>query len=446
MKIVIAGAGEVGVHLARLLADQSQDIILLDQDKSRLKYAESHTDVLIHKGDATSVKVLEEAGVNQCDLLIAATDSETTNLTVAILGKRLGAQKTIARIANTELINNYDKLGLDTLGVDSLISPEQLAAEEIEFLVKQSAFTDAFQFEKGKLNLIGIHLGDKAPIIEKTIRQAADLNPKLNFMAVALHRDGETIIPRGDTMIKKGDDCYFIAQKEGINPVLNLTGNTSISFKNVMVLGGSKIGIKTCQALCKDYNVKLVEQNKEKAFELADELQNVLVINGDCRDVELLEEENIEQMGVFIAVTGNSETNIMSCLVAKAHGVPKTIALVENMEYIHLSKNVGIDVFLNKKLIAASSIFQHVRAGNVICSTMLRSLNAEIYDYEVMPGSKITKKPIRELHFPKTAVIGGAVRNGKTLITMGSFKAEPHDKLIVFCLPGSAKKVETFFK
>ncbi len=446
MKIIIAGAGEVGVHLAKLLANESLDIILMDLNKQRLKYAESHTDVLIYRGDATSVSALEEAGVKDADLLIAATDSETTNITVSILGKRLGAKKTISRIANTELIRNYDKLKFDSLGIDSLISPEKLAVDEIEFLVKQSAFTDAFQFEKGKLNLIGIHLGDNAPIIEKTIREAADLNPSLNFMAVALYRNGETIIPRGDTLIKKGDDCYFIAQKEGIQPVLNLTGNKNVSFKNVMILGGSKIGEKTARALSKDHNVKLVEQNKEKAFELADHLKNVLVINGDCRDVELLEEENIEQMGVFIAVTGNSETNIMSCLVAKAHGVPKTIALVENMEYIHLSKTVGIDVFINKKIIAASSIFQHVRKGNVISSTMLRGLNAEIYDYEVMPGSKITKKPIRELNFPKTAVIGGAVRNGSTLITMGDFKAEPHDKLIVFCLPGSVKKVEAFFK
>ncbi len=446
MKIIIAGAGEIGAHLARLLANQEQDIILIDQNKSRLKYAETHTDVIVACGDATSVSILEEVGIKNCDLLIAATDSEATNLTVAILGKKLGAKKTIARIANTELINNYDKLELKSLGIDSLISPEKLASEEIAFLVKQSAFTDAFQFEKGKLNLIGIHLGNDAPIIDKTIQEAADLNPLLNFMAVALHRNGETIIPRGNTKILQGDDCYFIAQKEGINRVLNLTGNQSISFNNVMVLGGSKIGIKTCQNLCKDYNIKLIEQNREKAFELADQLSNVLVIHGDARDVELLQEENIDQMGVFIAVTGNSETNIMSCLVAKAHGVRKTIALVENMEYIHLSKTVGIDVFLNKKLIAASSIFQYVRKGNVISSTMLRGINAEIYDYEVMPKSKITRKPLRDLKFPKKAVVGGAVRNGETLITMGDYQAQVGDKLIVFCLPESIKKVEAFFK
>ncbi|UTW62613.1 Trk system potassium transporter TrkA [bacterium SCSIO 12741] len=446
MKIVIAGAGEVGVHLARLLADQSQDIILIDMDKRRLRYAESHTDVLIHRGDATSVTVMEEAHVNTCDLLIAATDSETTNITVAILGKKLGAKKTIARITNTEWIKNYDRLGLASLGVDSLISPEQLASEEIEYLVRQSAFTDAFQFEQGKLNLIGIHMGDGAPIINKTIRQAADMNPHLNFMAIAIHRNNETIIPRGDTLIQKGDDCYFISQREGISRVLNLTGNECRNLKHVMILGGSKIAEKTARALCRDYKVKLVESNKDRAMELAESLQGVLVINGDGRDVELLEEENIEQMGVFIAVTGNSETNIMSCLVAKAHGVSKTIALVENMEYLHLSKNVGIDVFINKKLTAASNIFKYVRKGNVVSSTMLRGIDSEILEFDVKAGSKITKKPIRDLRFPKSAVIGGAVRNGKTLITMGDFQAQASDKLVVFCLPGSVSKVETFFK
>lgn len=446
MKIVIAGAGEVGTHLAKLLSDEHQDIILIDLDKQKLKWAESHTDTLILRGDATSITVLEDARVSSCDLLITATDSETTNMLVAMMGKQLGAKKTIARISNTEHIRNYERLSLEKLGLDSLISPEKLAVEEIVFLVKQSAFTDAFEFEGGKLSLIGIHMGQNAPIINKTIRQAADLNPHLNFMSIAIHRDDETIIPRGDTLIKEGDDCYFIAQKEGINRVLSLTGNETVDFRNVMILGGSTIGIKTAQSLCKEYKVKLIESNKEKAFELADELEKVLVINGDGRDVELLEEESIEEMGVFIAVTGDSETNIMSCLVAKAHGVYKTIALVENMEYIHLSKTVGIDAFINKKLLAASNIFQYIRKGKVVSSTLVRGLDSEILEYEVKAGSKITKKPIRQLSFPHSAVIGGAIRDGKAMITMGDFQARENDKLIVFCLPGAAPKIEPFFK
>ncbi|MCB0480658.1 MAG: Trk system potassium transporter TrkA [Flavobacteriales bacterium] len=446
MKIVIAGAGEVGIHLAKLLSDEHQDITLIDLNKQKLKYAESHTDVMILRGDATSVAILDEARIQHCDLLITATDSETTNMLVAMLGKKLGAKRTIARISNTEHIKNYGRLGLENLGLDSLISPEKLAVEEIAFLVKQSAFTDAFEFEGGKLSLIGIQMGKDAPILNKTIKQAADLNPDLNFMLIAINRMNVTIIPRGDTLINEGDDCYFIAQKHGIKRLLTLTGNETVDFRNVMILGGSTIGVKTAKALCKEYKVKLIESDKEKAFELADELENVLVIKGDGRDAELLQEENIDQMGVFIAVTGNSETNIMSCLVAKAHGVYKTIALVENMEYIHLSKSVGIDAFINKKLIAASNIYQYIRKGKVVNSTMIRGLDSQILEYEVKAGSKITKKPIYKLGFPHSAVIGGAIRNGKALITKGDFQAEADDKVIVFCLPGAAQKVESFFK
>ncbi|MCB0482933.1 MAG: Trk system potassium transporter TrkA [Flavobacteriales bacterium] len=445
MKIIIAGAGEVGVHLAKLLSGQSQDIILIDTDKKRLKYAEQHTDVLVYRGNAASMQVLLDAKADSSDLLIAATESESTNFMVSILAKRLGTKKCVARITNPELINNYDKLQLKELGLDAIISPEQLAAEEIAYLVRQSAFTDAFQFEKGILNLIGIHLGDDAPIVNKTIRQAADMNPHLNFITIALYRNGETIIPRADTLIKKGDDCYFIAQTEGIPRVLSLTGNESVEFKNVMILGGSRIGVKAAKMLCRDYKIKLIEKDKEKAFELADQLENVMVLNADGRDAEFLEEENIDQMGVFIAVTGDSETNIMSCLVAKSHGVKKTIALVENMEYLHLSRSIGIDVFLNKKLLAASTIFRYVRKGNVLSSTLIRGLNAEILEFEVKPGTPITRRTLRDMKFPKDAVIGGAIRKGKPMITMGDFQAQAFDKLIVFCLPGSIAEVERFF-
>jgi trk system potassium uptake protein TrkA len=391
------------------------------------------------------MQVLLDAKADSADLVISATESEATNMMISILAKRLGAKKCVARISNPELIKNYDKLNLKELGLDAVISPEQLAADEIEYLVRHSAFTEAFQFEKGILNLIAIHLGDHAPIVDKTIKQAADMNPHLDFITIALRRHEETIIPRGETLIKRGDDCFFIAQPDGIPRVLALTGNESVEFKNVMILGGSRIGVKAAKMLCKEYKIKLIEKDKEKAFELADQLENVLVLNADGRDAEFLEEENIQDMGVFIAVTGDSETNIMSCLVAKSHGVKKAIALVENMEYLHLSKSIGIDVFLNKKLLAASAIFRHVRKGNVLSSTIIRGLNAEILEFEVRPGTPITKSPLRELKFPKDAVIGGAIRKGKALITMGDFQAQAFDKLVVFCLPGSVQEVEKFF-
>jgi len=447
MKIVIAGAGEVGLHLGRLLSDQAQDIVLIDCDQKRLQYAESHIDVIVNKGDATSVAVLKQANVPNCDLFIAATAIETTNITSALMSKKLGATKVIARISNNELLQECEQLDFKGLGIDAMFSPEQLASVEIEHLIRRNALTDAFEFEKGKLSLVGIALAENAPIANKTIREAANMSGDLQYMAIALRRasDGSTVIPRGDTKVLPKDYCYFISQNEGLEKIYKLTGNSVVKYKNVMILGASKIGVSTAKELSKDYNVKLIESNRDKGTEVAEKFSNVLVIHGDGRDSELLEEENIDNMDVFVAVTGSSETNIMACLVAKSHGVKKTVALVENMEYIHLSQKIGINTFINKKQIAASTIYRYVRRGNVLNSATLRGMEAEILEYEAKAGSRITQKTIKDLKFPKSAVIGGALRGDQALITMGDFQAQPGDKLVVFCLPEAVKKVESFF-
>ena len=340
MKIIIAGAGEVGFHLAKLLSYESQDITLIDTDKESLVYADNHLDIRVMKGDATSISLLKEAQVQNSDLVIGVTSSETTNITLCMLAKQLGSKRTIARISNTEFIHNKDIIRFSELGIDELISPEQLAAEEIQLLLNKSAFNDTHEFEGGALIMVGVTLQKTAPFIGKTVKEAAHIFPELHFMPIALKRSGTqfTVIPRGDTVFKEGDQVYFIITKEGVDELYKLTGKKKEEIKNVMILGGSKVGFKTARDLCeKKFNVKLIEKNKEKAFDLADDLPNALVINGDGRNVELLEEESLDSMDAFIAVTGNSETNIMSCLVAKSKNIKKTIALVENMDYFQLS-------------------------------------------------------------------------------------------------------------
>jgi trk system potassium uptake protein TrkA len=446
MRIIIAGAGEVGVHLARMMTKEAQDIVIIDRDKERLQYIEGHIDVITIKGDASSLKVMDDANVDKADLLIAATGSETSNFTIAVLGKKFGAKKTIARITNTNILKYNDRVDIKSLGIDAYISTEDLASQEIERLIEHSAFTDSFEFEGGKLRLLGINLGESSKIINKSIMETASLNPKLSFMPVAIQREGDTLIPRGSTMLLKGDHVYFVAQESGGDEVVALTGKQHINIKNIMILGGGNIGIKTSIALEGRYNIKLIEQDKEKCFELADLLPKAMIINGDGRNVELLEEESIDNMDAFIAVTGNSETNIMSCLVAKTHGVKKTIALVENMDYIHLSQQIGIDTLINKKLLAVSEIFKFLRKGKVISIANLHGVDAEILEFEVNFGSKITQKPIRDLDFPKEAIIGGVVRDGNGYMTMGDFQFQPHDRVVVFALPEAINTVESFFK
>ena len=447
MRIIIAGAGEVGFHLAKLLSYESQNITLIDTVKESLAYADTHLDIRVLKGDATSAAILQDAQVDKSDLVIGVTSSETTNLILCMLAKQLGCKKTIARISNTEFKNNKD-IDFKKLGIDELISPEELAATEIQLLLNKSAFNDTYDFEKGALIMVGVSLPKTAPFVGKMVKEAARIFPELHFMPIALQRTGTqyTLIPRGDTVFQEDDQVYFITAKEGVEELYKLTGMVKKEIKNVMILGGSKVGYKTARDLCsKKFNVKLIESNKEKAFDLADELPNALIINGDGRNVELLEEESLESMDAFIAVTGNSETNIMSCLVAKSKHIKKTIALVENMDYFQLSHSIGIDTLINKKLLAANNIFRYIRRGEVVALTRLNNLNAEILEFIVKPESAVNGKIIKELDFPRDATIGGVVKDGVGIIALGDFKISHGDRVVVCCLPSAIPKIEKMF-
>ena len=448
MKIIIAGAGEVGFHLAKLLSYESQEITLIDINKESLVYADNHLDIKVIKGDATSISILKDARVDNSDLFIAVTASETTNITACVIAKQLGAKRTIARISNTEFLIHKDEVGFSKLGIDELISPEALAASEMELLLNQSAFNDSYEFEEGALTMVGMNLSSTASFIGKNVKEAAQQFSEIHFVPIAIQRYGTqfTIIPRGHTKFERGDNVVFITSEGGAEELCKLTGKVNTVIKNVMILGGSKIGYKAARDLGnKNFNVKLVEKNKETAFELADELPQVLVISGDGRNVDLLEEENISDMDAFISVTGNSETNIMSCLVAKSKGVGKTIALVENMDYFELSQSIGIDTLINKKLLAANNIFRYIRKGEVVAMTKLNNMNAELLEFVVNGTSNICNKIIKEVDFPRSAIIGGVIRNGEGLIALGDFQIREGDRVVVCCLPRSIKKVEKLF-
>lgn len=446
MRIIIAGAGDLGFHLAKLLAYEEQDIILIDQDSAVLEYASNHLDVHTIRGSSTSIRILEEANVAKADLLIAVTSIEDTNITTAIIGKSLGAKKTVARISNIEFLQQREKLDLKTIGIDEIISPESLAAREIKRLLKESALTDTFEFEKGILSLVGITVDENSELKDKTLTETAYLNPDHNFTTIAILRDNNTIIPHGENKFQLNDHAYFIAEPTGIERVMSLAGKERIEIKNIMILGGSKVGINTARQLSKKYNIKMIEQDKEKCFTLADELPDTMIINGDGRDIELLKEEGIDRIDAFIAVTGNSETNIISSLVAKNNGVGKTIAAVENMDYIHLSQSIGVDTLINKKLIAANFIFRYIRKGQVLNLTSIHGVDAEILEFEVHPESKILQNELRNLNFPKTAIIGGVIRKGAGHTVRGSFHFQPKDRVVVLSKSECIHRVESFFK
>lgn len=446
MKIIIAGAGEVGYHLAKLLTKESHSIVLIDTRAKILNRAEGEMDLMTIHGNAYSMSILDKARVTDADLLIAVTSSETTNLTIATIGKQLGAKKTIARVNNSEFLKLKDRLDLKSLGIDVIISPEELASKEIIRLLRRSSFSDAFDFEFGKLTLLGVFLSEGSKLVNKSINECkVCTDHNRTFKTIAIERNGEAIIPDEDLRYQLHDHVFFMCLPAGVEQIRELSGKTKLEVKNVMVLGGGNVGFSTAKKLSRRKNVKLIESDTERCNELADALPDTLVINDDGHDVHLLEDENISEMDAFIAVTGNSETNIMSCLVAKNHGVKKTIAMVENMDYINLSQTIGIDTLINKKLIAANNIFRYVRQAEIINIAGIHGLDAEVIEIHVSENSKATKSQISDIPLPADATIGGIIRKNEAWIANPNFKIQAGDKVVVFALPSSIKKTLEIF-
>jgi trk system potassium uptake protein TrkA len=448
MKIIIAGAGEVGFHLAKLLSYESQEIVLIDNNKENLKYAENHLDIRTINGNALSLSLLKNADVKSSDLFIGVTSQESLNITLCALAKQLGCKRTIARISNIEFILSKEEVSFKEIGVDELISPEELAANEIKQLLDQSAFFNNHKFDDGALTLIGTTLEAEAAFVGKTVKEAASVFQDIHFMPIAIQRKGTqfSVIPRGDSVFEEGDDVFFITLKEGVEEIYKLTGKKKTPIKNVMILGGGKISYNTAKKLSENkIRVSVIEINKEKAIQLADKLPEVMIIHGDGRNIELLEEENLNSMDAFISVTGNSETNIMSCLMANSKNINKTIALVENMDYFKLSHSIGVDNLINKKLLAANTIFRYIRRGEVVDITTLNNLDAEIFEFVVKKTSKVANSKIKDLDFPRSAIIGGVIKEGKGIIALGNYTILPDDRVVVCCLPEALEKVESLF-
>ena len=446
MKIIIAGAGDVGSHLAKLLSSESHDIYLIDKNEERLNSISSQFDVFTILGDAKSVEIMEQKLISSCDLLIAVTSSEETNMLICILGRKLGAKHTIARINDDNIIKENKEHFYNDLGINTLISPTHLASLEIKRLIHQSAFTDDIEFEQGKLTVFGISLSGNSILINKTVRESADLNPNLTFKPLALHRDNLTLLVSGETILKENDIVYFISLKESIDNIIKICGKHKFKVKDVMIIGGSRIGLNTAELLEKDFRVTLVEKDKKRCEEMASTLKSTLVVNINGHDVKMLEEEGLTETDALVSVTADSEMNIMTSLVGKSHGIKKSIARIENFDYINLSQSIGVDTLINKKIIAADNIFKFVRKGNVSSVANLHGTDAEIIEFIVKSGTKITKKPLNQLNFPSLSKIAGVIRDGNPIIPFGDFQLQENDQTIVFSLTESIKKIEEFFQ
>jgi trk system potassium uptake protein TrkA len=445
MNIIIAGDGEVGFHLAKLLSGEHHNITIVDPHEELLKMIESHTDLMVVTGDSTSIQVLENANVRRADLVISVVHDEQINIMTCILAKKLGAKRTIARIKNAEYLTDTNIRIFESLGLDALVCPENIAARELVRLLQQPSATEIFDFSEGRLMLFLVRLDEKSLVLDQTLNEVARQHPNLDFRAVAIHRQGKTIVPSGDDRFMLNDLIYVVTKPSGIDELFRMGGKEKHKIHNVMIIGGGRIGRETARRLENDFNVKLIEIEKDRCVQLSDLLQNTLIINGDARDTELLEDEGIRNMDAFIAVTDDTETNMFSCLLAKRLGVKRVIPLVENIDYIDISQSIGIESIINKKLIAASHIVQYTMDAEVTAIKCLSGIDAEVLEFVVKPKARITKGPIRKVKTPPGSLIGGIIRGDQSYIATGDFQIEAGDKVVVFAIPEAIYKVSTLF-
>ena len=445
MKIIIAGAGAVGTHLAKLLSREKQNITLMDDSEERLSALSSNFDLMTIVASPTSIKGLEEVGAKDADLFIAVTPDESRNMTACMLASNLGAKKTVARIDNYEYLLPRNKDFFHKLGVDSLIYPEMLAAKEIVSSIRMSWVRQWWEFYGGALILIGTKMREKAEILDVPLYKLG--GPTLPYHVVAIKRGNETLIPRGDDAIRLNDIVYFTTTRKYLPYVRKITGKEDyVDVRNVMIMGGSRIAVRTAQYVPDYMQVKIVDNDLNRCNHLTELLDDkTMIINGDGRDMDLLGEEGLKNTEAFVALTGNSETNILACLAAKRMGVSKTVAEVENIDYIGMAESLDIGSVINKKMITASHIYQMMLDADVSNVKCLTFANADVAEFTVKEGSLITKHPVKDLGFPKGVTIGGLIRNGEGVVVMGNTQIQPGDHVVVFCLSMMIKKVERFF-
>ncbi len=444
MKIVIAGAGEVGSHLAKLLSREAQDIILIDQDADKLAVIDANYNLMTLRGSPMSFHVLKEAGVERCDLFIAVTPFETNNIIAASVAKSLGARKTVARIDNYEFMERSHAEFFSRMGVNKLIYPEYLAAQEIMTSLERTWVRTWFEIHNGELIVVGVKIRDaNATLCGMQLKQLA--MQQHFFHVAAIRRSHETIIPRGDDRIRLNDIVYFTTTRNHIDSIREMCGKRQEDIRKVLIMGGSRIAVRLIAMASNKYKFKIIDIDRSRCEKLCEKCADVRIVHGDARDVETLVEEGIDDMDAFIALTDSSETNILASLSAKEHGVYKTIAEVEDLQFISEAENLNIGTIINKKLLASSNIFQLLLDTDSSTSKFMALADADVAEIEVKPKSKITKAPVKDLSLSRDMTIAGLIRDGKGMLVSGNTHIQPGDRVVVFCLAGAIHKIERIF-
>lgn len=448
MKILIAGAGEVGYELGRVLSEEKHDVTVLDERKSCLDRVSQRLDVLIVEGNATSPKALVEAGAGNAELMIAVTSSDEVNIIASMMAKRLGVDKVIARVRNDELTQLDSPISPSELGIDMIIHPEEAAATDIFQLVKRASASDVVPLADGQLQLIGLRIESGSEVAGKNLKELALSSIDVPFRVVAILRRGTTIIPRGHNQLLPMDHIFIISKTENLKKFIKLTGHSDQPLKKILIAGGNEVGRLLADKLSKDsinWQIKLIEPHLETATNIANENRNLLVLHGDPTDPNLLITEGVREMDAFVSVTDDEESNIISCLMAKHLEVKKTVALVSKSQYVPLSQTIGIDAIVNVKSSASDEIHRQIRQVMMLTVKALHGIKAEIIEVIAGKNCKMFNHPIHKLELPDGIVIGAVVRRDESIIVTGDTIIQKDDRVIILALPNAIEKVEKLF-
>ena len=446
MKIVIVGAGAVGTHLSKLLSREHQDCVLIDDNEERLEGVAEY-DVMTYNALPTSINALKETGADKADLFVGVTTEESTNISACIIAHALGAKKTVARIDNYEYLKPQNQKFFQQLGIDSMVYPEVLAAIDITNGLKMSWVRQRWDVHDGALVLLGIKLRAGCEILNQPLKDLC--GPEDPYHVVAIKRQGETIIPGGLDMLQLNDLTYFMTTKEYIPYIRKIVGKEHYAdVHNVIIMGGGKTAVRAALTIPDYMNVKIIEKDAERCEKLNQLLagSDAMVIHGDGRDLGLLEEEGIKTTQAFVALTGNAETNILACLTAKKLGVRKTVAMVENLDYVSMAEGLDIGTIINKKTVAASHIYQMMLDADVSNLRSLMLVDSEVAEFVAAEGSRVTKRAVKDLGLPFGVTIGGLVRDGEGMLVSGNSQIQAGDSVMVFCHEQKLKHLERFFK
>lgn len=444
MHILIIGAGDIGLQLARRLSILQHDLTVIEADPRKVQRLREQVDTFVLEGSGTSYRILQQARTHHMDLVAAVTDNDEVNLIACKLAKKMGVPITIARVRNPEFTQPGFLLTPQEFGVDHIIHPEIETAKAVVHLIRQSSAIHAFEFVGGKIQVLGVRLDRNSPLLNIPL---IDLyrNKEEHLRIVAIARNHKTLIPNGESILLAGDEVFAVGDQRHVNDFLSMAGKQVTHANNIMIMGGGIVGQTIAEQLQDEINIKIIESQEEKAHCIADQLPHTLIIHGDGTDVELLREEGLSDMDTFVAVTGDDENNIISSLLARHSNVGQSITLVNKLDYLSVIPELGIDSVVSKQLLTVNAV-EHLIQQEIADIATPPGMDAQLIEFIAGKRSKIIRRPLRKIRFPKNAIVGAVMRNNEVIIPHGDTQLEPEDRAVVFTLPEAVHKVDLLFE